>query len=101
MRAKGRSIASCTPSPGTWMHRTSLKMQFTLDSSQNWSTEMRVSVKDGTQRTSRMMIRRHMPDESRASAGRSPMHLTRCGLPSMPAMVSLHGRRLIKSSMCG
>ena len=33
--------------------------------------------------------------------GRSPMHLTRCGFPSMPVMVSKHGRRLMRSLTWG
>ena len=60
-RTNGKSSGDAVPSPGTWMHLTLLKTQSTLESCQSWSTEMSVSVKDGTQRTFRIRMRRHTP----------------------------------------
>ena len=100
-RSKGKSIAGRSPLAGTRMLLTLLKTVSTWESCQNWSTEMRVSLKVGTHRTFRIKMGLQVPRWSRASAGRSPMHLTAWGLPSMPVMVSLHGRVLIRSSACG
>ena len=100
-RSNGISKAGSSPFPGTERHRMLLKMESTRESSQNWSTEMSVSLKVGTHRTFLMMMRRHTPRWSRVRAGRSPMQVTFCGLPSMPVMVSLQGRELMKSLACG
>ena len=58
-------------------------------------------MKVGTHLTLRMTMSIHVPEWSRARAGRSPMQLTFSGSPSMPVIAPTPGRVLTRSDRRG
>ena len=96
-RSKGRSIAQWPFWVGKQIALVPANLASTPESSHIWSTEIRVSVKEGTHRTFRKISRRNFPWRSRASKGKSPIREMRCFEPSAATIHLMQGLVLIMS----